>query len=202
MREPVVMAADVKALRERTGAGMMDCKRALEAMEGDIERAIDRLREQGIAKAAARAGRTATEGLITAYVHPGDKLGVLLELNCETDFVARTEAFAALAKDLAMHIAATEPLVVARGDVPEAWIERETKVYEAQALAEGKPERIVQRIVQGRAEKYFGEICLMEQQFVRDPERTVEDVVKETAAKVGENIVVRRFARFRLGEDA
>lgn len=196
------MATDVKALRERTGAGMMDCKRALEAMEGDIERAIDRLREQGIAKAAARAGRTATEGLITAYVHPGDKLGVLLELNCETDFVARTEAFAALAKDLAMHIAATEPLVVARGDVPEEWIERETKVYEAQALAEGKPERIVQRIVQGRAEKYFGEICLMEQQFVRDPERTVEDVVKETAAKVGENIVVRRFARFRLGEDA
>ncbi len=196
------MATDVKALRERTGAGMMDCKRALEAVEGDIERAIDRLREQGIAKAAARAGRTATEGLITAYVHPGDKLGVLLELNCETDFVARTEAFAALAKDLAMHIAATEPLVVARGDVPEAWIERETKVYEAQALAEGKPERIVQRIVQGRAEKYFGEICLMEQQFVRDPERTVEDVVKETAAKVGENIVVRRFARFRLGEDA
>jgi elongation factor Ts len=202
MRKPVVMATDVKALRERTGAGMMDCKRALEAVEGDIERAIDRLREQGIAKAAARAGRTATEGLITAYVHPGDKLGVLLELNCETDFVARTEAFAALAKDLAMHIAATEPLVVARGDVPEAWIERETKVYEAQALAEGKPERIVQRIVQGRAEKYFGEICLMEQQFVRDPERTVEDVVKETAAKVGENIVVRRFARFRLGEDA
>ena len=196
------MATDVKALRERTGAGMMDCKRALEAVEGDIERAIDRLREQGIAKAAARAGRTATEGLITAYVHPGDKLGVLLELNCETDFVARTEAFAALAKDLAMHIAATEPLVVARGDVPEAWIERETKVYEAQALAEGKPERIVQRIVQGRAEKYFGEICLMEQQFVRDPERTVEDVVKETAAKVGENIVVRRFSRFRLGEDA
>jgi elongation factor Ts len=202
MREPVVMAADVKALRERTGAGMMDCKRALEAMEGDIERAIDRLREQGIAKAAARAGRTATEGLITAYVHPGDKLGVLLELNCETDFVGRTETFAALVKDLAMHIAATEPLVVARGDVPEEWIERETKVYEAQALAEGKPERIVQRIVQGRAEKYFGEICLMEQQFVRDPERTVEDVVKETAAKVGENIVVRRFARFRLGEDA
>ncbi len=196
------MAADVKALRERTGAGMMDCKRALEAMEGDIERAIDRLREQGIAKAAARAGRTATEGLITAYVHPGDKLGVLLELNCETDFVGRTETFAALVKDLAMHIAATEPLVVARGDVPEEWIERETKVYEAQALAEGKPERIVQRIVQGRAEKYFGEICLMEQQFVRDPERTVEDVVKETAAKVGENIVVRRFARFRLGEDA
>ena len=196
------MATDVKALRERTGAGMMDCKRALEAVEGDIERAIDRLREQGIAKAAARAGRTAIEGLITAYVHPGDKLGVLLELNCETDFVARTEAFAALAKDLAMHIAATEPLVVARGDVPEAWIERETKVYEAQALAEGKPERIVQRIVQGRAEKYFGEICLMEQQFVRDPERTVEDVVKETAAKVGENIVVRRFSRFRLGEDA
>jgi elongation factor Ts len=196
------MAADVKALRERTGAGMMDCKRALEAMEGDIERAIDRLREQGIAKAAARAGRTATEGLITAYIHPGDKLGVLLELNCETDFVGRTETFAALVKDLAMHIAATEPLVVARGDVPEEWIERETKVYEAQAMAEGKPERIVQRIVQGRAEKYFGEICLMEQQFVRDPERTVEDVVKETAAKVGENIVVRRFARFRLGEDA
>ena len=191
----------VKKLREKTGAGMMDCKRALEKSGGDMDEATDYLRKQGMAQAAKKASRTAKEGIIYSYIHPGDKLGVLLELNCETDFVARTEDFQLLAKDIAMQIAATNPLVVTRSDLKPETIDKEKEIYRTQAKNEGKPEKIIERIVEGKLEKYFQEVCLLEQPFVKDQDRSLKDRIDETIAKLGENLAVKRFVRFRLGEE-
>ncbi|HIE04072.1 MAG TPA: translation elongation factor Ts [Candidatus Latescibacteria bacterium] len=191
----------IKALRERTGAGVLDCKKALEASDGDMEEALRYLRERGVQIAAKKARRTTKEGLIVAYVHPGDKLGVLVEVNCETDFVARTEEFRRLARDIAMQVAATAPLSVDREGLPKDLVEKEKEFYRSQALREGKPEKVVDRIVEGRMEKFYQENCLLEQPFIKDPERTVRDVVTEAIAKLGENIIVRRFVRYRLGEE-
>ncbi len=190
----------VKELREKTGAGILDCKKALESSCGDFEKAINYLRQKGMAQAAQKATRTAKEGVIYSYIHPGEKLGVLLEINCETDFVARTEDFKLLAKDMAMQIAATNPVVVSRADLKPELVEQEKNIYRAQALNEGKPEKIVEKIVEGKLEKYYQEVCLLEQAFVKDQDRTVLERVNETIAKLGENIVVKRFVRFRLGE--
>lgn len=194
-----VSAKAVKELRERTGAGMMDCKNALVATGGDLEKAIDHLREKGLAAAAKRAGRTASEGLVDSYIH-GGKIGVLVEVNCETDFVAKTDQFRALARDLAMQVAASRPAYVARADVPADIIEKEKSILRAQALNEGKPEKIVEKMVEGRIDKFYKENCLVEQPFIRDPDKSVQDLIQETIAKLGENIVVRRFVRFELGE--
>ncbi|MCI0331034.1 MAG: translation elongation factor Ts [candidate division Zixibacteria bacterium] len=190
----------VKELREKTGAGMMECKKALQSSGGDIEKAVQTLREQGQARAASKAGRTAKEGIVFSYIHPGDRLGVLLELNCETDFVARTEDFRNLAKDLAMQIAAASPLVVTREELPAELVEKEREIYRHQAKNEGKPEKILDRIVEGKLEKYFQEAVLMEQIFVKDQNLTVKELLNSAVAKLGENIVPRRFVRFRLGE--
>jgi len=189
----------VKELREKTGAGMMNCKKALSETEGDIEKAIDYLRQKGLSDAAKRTGRTATEGAIGSYIHPGGKLGVLVEINCESDFVARTEDFQTLVKDVAMHIAAANPLYLRREEVPESAMAREKKIYEAQAREGGKPERIIERIVQGKLEKFFQEVCLLEQPFVKDPDMNISQLVSSTIAKLGENIVIRRFQRYQLG---
>jgi elongation factor Ts len=198
--EVMAISADmVKELREKTGAGMMDCKRALSETEGDIEKAIDYLRQKGLSDAAKRTGRTASEGVIGSYIHPGGKIGVLVEVNCESDFVARTEEFQLLVKDLAMHVAASNPLYLRREDVPEEAIVREKNIYEAQAKEGGKPEKIVERIVQGKLEKFFQDVCLLEQPFVKDPDISVNQRVSSAVAKLGENIVVRRFQRFQLG---
>ncbi|MCK4385132.1 MAG: translation elongation factor Ts [candidate division Zixibacteria bacterium] len=197
-----VSADLVKKLREKTGAGMMDCKRALEKADGDMDKATDYLREHGMAQAAKKASRIAKEGLIYSYIHPGDKLGALLELNCETDFVARTEDFKLLSKDIAMQIAATNPLVVLRSDLKPETLEKEKEIYRTQAKSEGKPEKIIERIVEGKLEKYFQEVCLLEQPFVKDQDKSVKDRIDETIAKLGENITVKRFVRFRLGDEA
>lgn len=195
-----IPATLVKELREKTGAGMMDCKRALESVEGDLEKAITLLRQQGIAQASKKSQRAAKEGIIYSYIHPGDRLGVLLELNCETDFVARTDDFKQLAKDLAMQIAATNPLTIQRSDLSPELIEKEQSIYHTQALNEGKPEKIIERIVSGKMEKYYQEAVLLEQPFIKDQERTVQDLVTEAIARLGENILIRRFVRFRVGE--
>lgn len=195
-----VTAQDVKALRERIGAGMMDCKKALVACDGDIDKAVTHLREKGLAKAASRAGRAAREGLIYSYIHPGDKLGVLLEINCETDFVARTDEFKAMVKDVAMQIAATGPVAVRREDVDATAVEAERQIYRTQAINDGKPEKILDKIVDGKIEKFYAGCCLLEQAFVKNPDQTINDVIAETMTKLGENIVVKRFERFRLGE--
>ncbi len=195
-----VTAQDVKLLRERTGAGMMDCKKALVACDANIDQAITHLREKGLAKAASRAGRAAKEGLIFSYIHPGDKLGVLLEINCETDFVARTDEFRTMVKDVAMQIAATGPLAVRREDIDATAVEAERQIYRTQAINDGKPEKILDKIVDGKIEKFYAGCCLLEQAFVKDPDLTVNEVVQGASAKLGENIVVKRFERFRLGE--
>jgi elongation factor Ts len=195
-----IPAQAVKSLRERTGAGMMECKKALVECGGDIDKAIAYLREHGLAKAAKRAGKSTDEGLIFSYIHPGDKLGVLLELNCETDFVARTDEYQQLTKDLAMQIAAASPVAVRREDMDTEVIEAERQIFRTQALNDGKPEKIVDKIADGRIEKYYSETCLLEQAFVKDPAQTVNDVVQTAIGKLGENIVVKRFVRFRLGE--
>jgi elongation factor Ts len=194
-----ITAEMVKDLREKTGAGMMDCKKALSETEGDIEKAIDYLRQKGLSDAAKRTGRTATEGAIGSYIHPGGKLGVLVEINCESDFVARTEVFQTLVKDVAMHIAAANPLYLRREEVPESVMARERNIYEAQAREGGKPEKIIERIVQGKLEKFFQEICLLEQPFVKDPDVNITQLVSSKIAKLGENIVIRRFQRYQLG---
>ena len=188
-------------LRGKTGLGMMDCKKALQETEGNLDEAVDYLRKQGMAAVEKRAGRQASEGLITSYIHPGDRLGVLAEVNCETDFVARTEDFQKFAKDIAMHIAASRPLAVERDDLDGEAIERERSIYLEQAKNEGKPDHIAEKIVTGRLEKYFQEVCLLEQPFVKNPDQTVKDLVVELTAKVGERITIRRFACFRLGEE-
>jgi len=195
-----ITAAMVKELREKTGVGMMDCKKALTDADGDLEKAIINLREQGLAKAAKKAGRAAKEGIITSYIHPGDKLGVLVEINCETDFVARTDDFRALCKNVAMQIAAASPLVVNREDISPDQIKAEREIYKTQALNEGKPEKIIDKIVDGKIEKYFGEVVLLEQAFIKDTDKTVKDILMETIAKLGENMNIKRFVRFHLGE--
>jgi elongation factor Ts len=195
-----ITASLVKQLREKTGVGMMDCKKALVEAEGDIEKAVTMLRKQGLAKAAKKATRTANEGSVTAYIHPGDKLGVLVEVNCETDFVARTDDFSALCKDIAMQIAAANPLVIQRDDLNQELIEKEKEIYKTQALNEGKPEKIIDKIVNGKMEKYFQEVVLLEQAFIKDQDKTIKDIVTEVIAKLGENIQIKRFVRYRLGE--
>lgn len=191
----------VKALREKTGAGLMDCKRALEENNADMEKAIDYLRAKGILQAEKRQGRTTREGRIGMYLHrPGEQIGVMVEVNCETDFVARTEEFAAFLRDLAMHVAAMNPRFVAREEVSKEVIEREKAIYKQQALETGKPEKVVEKIVEGKLEKFFNDSCFLEQKFIRDSERTIDDIRKEISAKTGENIVIRRFARFQVGE--
>ena len=188
-------------LRGKTGLGMMDCKKALQETGGNIDEAVDYLRKQGMAAVEKRAGRQASEGLITSYIHPGDRLGVLAEVNCETDFVARTEDFQKFVKDVAMHIAASRPLAVERDDLDNEVIEKERAIYLEQAKNEGKPDHIAEKIVTGRLEKYYQEVCLLEQPFVKNPDQTVKDLVVELTAKVGERITIRRFTCFRLGEE-
>ncbi len=195
-----ISAKMVKELREKTGAGMMDCKKALAETGGDIDKAVTHLREAGIAKAAKKEGRTTAEGVIATYVHPGDKLGVMVEVNCETDFVARTDQFKEFARNIAMHIAAASPLVVTREELDQKTIEEERDVFRHQALKEGKPENIVDKIVDGKVEKYYGEVVLLEQPFVKDSDKSVEEYIKATIGQLGENMQVARFARFRLGE--
>ena len=195
-----ITAKMVKELREKTNAGMMDCKKALTESDGDFDKAVTFLREKGIAKAASKAGRATKEGVIFSYIHPGDKLGVMVEINCETDFVARTEDFRAFAKDIAMQIAATGPLAVVRDELDTESLEKEKEIYRQQALNEGKPEKIVDKIVTGRLDKYYTEVCLMDQAFVKDNDKTITEFVNEKIGKLGENISVRRFTRFRLGE--
>ncbi len=195
-----ITAQMVKELRVKTGAGMMDCKKALSETDGDFEKAINFLREKGIAKAASKVGRTTSEGIIYSYIHPGDKLGVLVEINCETDFVARTDDFRNFAKDIAMQIAASAPLTVTREEVDQNLIDNERNIYRQQALNEGKPEKIIDKIIDGKIEKFYSEVCLMEQPFVKDNDKTIADVVKETISKLGENMSIKRFVRFRLGE--
>ena len=190
----------VKELRQRTGAGMMDCKRALVDSEGDVEKAIELLRKRGMATAAKKAGRVAAEGVVSSYIHAGGRIGVLLEVNCETDFVARTDDFQNLVKDLGMHIAASDPRVVSRDEVTDAILERERAIYRDQAVESGKPENVLDRIVEGKIEKFYSESVLMEQAFIKNPEVTVQELVNEVIAKLGENIQVRRFARFKVGE--
>ena len=195
-----ITAMMVKELREKTGAGMMDCKKALSEAEGDFEKAVDLLREKGIAKAASKEGRTTAEGIIATYIHYGDKLGTMVEINCETDFVARTDKFKEFGRDIAMHIAASAPLVIERKEVDEALLKKEREIYRQQALNEGKPEKIIDKIVDGKVEKYFSEVALTEQPFVKDNDKTVGEYVKQMIGAIGENIKIKRFARFRLGE--
>ena len=196
----MITSAMVKELRERSGAGMMDCKKALTETNGDVEKAIDFLREKGLAAAAKKASRVAAEGIVEAYIHGAGRIGVLLEVNCETDFVAKTEGFRGLARDIAMQVAANNPLYVAREEVAEELLQHERDVLRAQALNEGKPEKIIDKMVEGRVSKYLKEICLLEQPFVKNPDLTIEDLVKEQIMTIGENVKIRRFARFQMGE--
>lgn len=195
-----ITAQLVKDLRDKTGAGMMDCKKALSETGGDMEKAIHYLREKGIAKAASKAGRSTSEGIIASYIHAGSKLGVMVEINCETDFVARTADFQTFAKDVAMQVAASNPLAVSREELPQDKIAEERVIYRQQALNEGKPEKIVDKIVDGKLEKYYSEVCLLEQPFVKDSDKTIQDLINEAIAKLGENIGIKRFIRFQLGE--
>jgi len=195
-----VSVEQIKELRQLTGAGVLEVKKALEAAEGDFDKAADILREKGAARAAKRSERTASEGIVELYAHPGNRVGVMLELNCETDFVARNEAFTDLAHDLALHIAAMSPRYIESDEVPQEELEREAEVLRNQALAEGKPEQIVEKIVSGRMNKYYEEFCLLEQPFVKDDKVKVKQLITDTIAKTGENIIVRRFARYELGE--
>jgi len=196
----MISASLVKELRQKTGAGMMDCKRALEKTNGDLEKAIDYLRTAGIAKAEQKASRDTTEGVVVSYIHPGSKLGVLLEVNCETDFVAKTDGFQQFVKDIAMHIAATAPMVVRREEMPPAVYDHEKEIYLEQARQSGKPDHILEKMVTGRLEKFLAENVLLEQAFVKDPQKTIGYYLKETIAGLGENIAITRFTRFQLGE--
>ncbi|TCP58852.1 elongation factor Ts [Tumebacillus sp. BK434] len=195
-----ISAGLVKELREKTGAGMMDCKKALVETNGDMEKAIDFLREKGLAAAAKKSGRIAAEGLVESYIHAGGKIGVLLEVNCETDFVAKNDDFKGFVRDLAMHIAAAKPTYLTREEVPQEVIEHEKEILRAQALNEGKPANIVDKMVEGRVQKYYKENCLLEQGFVKDPDKSIETIVKEKISMIGENINIRRFVRWEMGE--
>jgi len=197
-----ISASVVKELRDKTGAGMMDCKKALGETDGDLDKAVDYLRQKGLAAAAKRADRLAADGAVGAYVHPGGKIGVLIEINCETDFVARTTEFQALLKDIAMQVAAANPRYVKRDEVPAEEFEKEKQIYRQQALESGKPEKVVDKIVEGKIERFYSEVCLLEQSFIKDPDKKVFEIVNEAIAKMGENIQIRRFARYHLGESS
>lgn len=189
----------VKELRDKTNAGMMDCKKALTETAGDMEKAVDLLRQKGLAVAAKRAGRETKEGVVESYIHAGGKLGVMVEVGCETDFVAKTDDFKAFAKNIAMHIAAANPVAVSRDEVPADILQREKDIYINQALESGKPQQIVEKIVGGKVEKYLAEICLMEQKYVKNPDLSIQDLLNELVAKMGENISIKKFARFQIG---
>ncbi len=190
----------IRELRARTGAGVVDCKNALIEAEGDLDKAVDTLRKKGLALAAKKVGRITKEGIVDAYIHPGDRLGVLIEVNCETDFVARTQEFKRFVRDIALQIAASEPIAVSREDLASDVIEREKEIYRSMVKDSKKPPEIIEKIVDGKLEKFYADVCLLEQPFVKIPEKTVGEYIKEQIAKFGENIVVRRFVRFRLGE--
>ncbi len=194
-----ISASDVKTLRNQTGAGMMDCKRALEESEGSIEKAVTLLREKGIMAASKKSSREAKEGIIHTYIHPGSRIATMVEINCETDFVARNDSFQNLARDIAMQVAATRPLAVDREQIDESVLDQEREIYRNQARNEGKPDHIIDRIVQGRIDKFNQENCLLEQTFIRDTDKTVRDLITEAVATLGENIMVRRFVRYELG---
>jgi elongation factor Ts len=196
-----ISAAMVKDLREKSGAGIMDCKQALAENDGDMEKAVDFLRKKGLATAAKRAGRATSEGTIQSYIHMGGKIGVMVEVDCETDFVAKTDDFMEFAKNLAMHIAATSPVGIAPEDVPESVLERERAIYRDQALEMGKPEKMIDKIVDGKMNKFFKESCLMNQQYVKDPDKTIADYLNEVVAKTGEKVTIKRFARFQVGAE-
>ena len=196
----MITAEMVKTLREMTGAGMMDCKKALGETNGDMEKAVDFLREKGLAAAAKKSGRIATEGLVESYIHAGGRIGVLVEVNCETDFVAKNADFQALVKDIAMQIAAANPLYIRREEVPAEIVEHEREILRAQAINEGKPANIAEKMVEGRVEKYYKEVCLLDQIYIKDGDLTISDIIKANIAKIGENISVRRFVRYQLGE--
>lgn len=196
-----IAAKDVKALRDKTGAGMMDCKEALKETGGDLEKAMELLRVKGLADAKKRSGRSANEGIISTYIHPGDKLGVMIEVNCETDFVARNDDFREMVRNIAMHVAASDPAAVSREEISQEMLEKERRLLREQALESGKPENIVDKIVDGRMAKFYEENCLLEQAYVKDPDMTVQEYLDAAIAKIGENMVIRRFARFKLGEE-
>lgn len=195
-----ISAELIKELREKTGVGIMDCKKALQECEGDLTQAVDYLRKKGIATAKERAGRATSEGKVQSYIHAGGKIGVLVEVNCETDFSAKTEDFADFVKDMAMQVAATSPVAVDREQVPQETIAKEKEIYASQAEESGKPEKVIDRIVDGKLQKFFSEACLLEQPYVKNPDITVQELLNELMAKTGENILIRRFARFQLGE--
>jgi len=195
-----VTAAMVKELRERTAAGMLDCKKALEEANGDIDKAVDVLREKGLSAASKKAGRIATEGAVESYIHAGGKIGVLVEVNCETDFVGKTDKFRDFVRDIAMQVAAANPLYVRREEVPTEDLEKEKEILRAQALNEGKPEKIIDKMVEGRISKFYDENCLMEQSYIKDPDKTIDQLLNEKISQIGENISIRRFVRFELGE--
>ncbi|MBW1813013.1 MAG: translation elongation factor Ts [Deltaproteobacteria bacterium] len=195
-----ISAATVKQLREKTGAGMMDCKQALTECDGDMDKAVDFLRKKGLATAAKRSGRAMSEGVVESYIHLGGKIGVMVEVNCETDFVAKNDEFKEFSKNIAMHIAATNPLGVKEEDIAEEIVNREKEVYKGQALEMGKPEKMIDKIVEGKLSKFLKESCLLNQAYVRDPEVTIADLLNELIAKMGENITISRFARFQIGE--
>ena len=195
-----ISAELIKDLRQRTGAGVMDCKTALKESSGDMEKAIDFLRRKGLATAAKKAGRIATDGLIASYIHAGGKMGVLVEVNCETDFVARTEDFQTFVKNMAMHVAAANPQYIRREEVPPHVLEKERDIYRGQARELGKPEKVIEKIVDGKVERFFSEVCLLEQTYIKDTDVTVKEVLDSMIVKIGENISIRRFARFQLGE--
>jgi elongation factor Ts len=197
-----ITSQKVKELREKTGAGMMDCKSALMEAAGDEEKAIEILRKKGLSRVEKRAGRVAKEGMVEAYIHTGSKLGVLLEVDCETDFVAKTDEFRGLVREIALHIAAANPLTLSREEIPPEVIEKEKEIYQAQIEAEGKkkPPEVVEKIIVGKLDKYFSEVCLLEQNSVKTPEKTIRDLISDVASKVGENIILRRFCRFKIGE--
>ena len=196
----MISAQQVKELRETTGAGMMDCKKALVETNGDMDKAVDYLREKGLAAAAKKAGRIAAEGIVESYIHGGGKIGVMIEVNCETDFVAKTPEFHSFVRDLAMQVAAANPAYLSRDEVPAELLDHEREILRAQALNEGKPAKIIDKMVEGRVEKYYKENCLLEQGFIKDPDQSVTDLVNAQIAKIGENIVVRRFVRYQMGE--
>jgi elongation factor Ts len=195
-----VNATTVKELREKTGAGVMDCKKALAECSGNLEKAVDYLRQKGLAAAAKKMSRVAAEGLVGAYIHAGGKIGVMVELDCETDFVARTPEFQALLKDIAMQVAAASPRYIRREDVPAEEVERERGIYRSQVLEQGKPEKIVDKIVEGKLDRFYSEICLVEQSFIKDPDKKVGDLLQDAVSRMGENIQVRRFMRYQVGE--
>ncbi|MCK4598118.1 translation elongation factor Ts [bacterium] len=195
-----ISAKIVKELREKTGAGMMDCKHALEKAGGDIEKAVEVLRKKGLAALGKRAGRKTSEGVIASYIHPGERLGVLVEVDCETDFVARTPDFRAFVKEISMQVAAANPLVMRREDLPEEDVEREREIYRDQARSQNKPEKIIEKIIQGKIEKYYQEVCLLDQQYIKDSDKQIYQLLEDIRMKVGENVVIKKFARFRLGE--